>query len=253
MIPAAAVTRKAGASSGPLVVLLHGSMDRGAAMARVVAELDGLDVIRYDRRGYGRSEKAGACSLDGHVDDLVAVAEGRTVVAVGHSFGGLVALAAAQSRPETVMAVGAFEAPMPWCDWWPTGTAGTVAMGAGEPGDAAEAFLRRMIGTHRYDALPEATKAQRRREGPALVAELRSARAPGAPYDPATLTVPVVAGRGTTGPAHLRRAADVLADTVPGAELVVIEGADHGAHLSHPVEFAAFVRRAVARAGEQRA
>src|SRR5919112_549988 len=42
---------------GPLVVLVHGSLDRCAAFARVVAAeaLAGLHTIRYDRRGYGRS------------------------------------------------------------------------------------------------------------------------------------------------------------------------------------------------------
>jgi pimeloyl-ACP methyl ester carboxylesterase len=54
------VERGAGAP-GPLVVLVHGSLDRCAAFARVVAAepLAGLHTIRYDRRGYGRSIHAG--------------------------------------------------------------------------------------------------------------------------------------------------------------------------------------------------
>jgi pimeloyl-ACP methyl ester carboxylesterase len=60
--------------------------------------------------------------------------------------------------------------------------------------------------------------------------------------------VPVVAGRGTRSGPHLQRAAEELAAAVPDGELVVIEGADHGAHLTHPAEFAAFARRAVDKA-----
>jgi pimeloyl-ACP methyl ester carboxylesterase len=40
----------------------------------------------------------------------------------------------------------------------------------------------------------------------------------------------------------------VLAAQVPRGELIVIEGASHGAHLSHPGEFAELVRRAAALA-----
>ncbi len=40
-----------------------------------------------------------------------------------------------------------------------------------------------------------------------------------------------------------------LVEHTPGAELFEIAGAGHGAHLTHPDAFAAFVRAAVARAG----
>jgi pimeloyl-ACP methyl ester carboxylesterase len=45
------------------------------------------------------------------------------------------------------------------------------------------------------------------------------------------------------------RATDELAAAAPTAELHVIAGADHGAHLSHPVELADLVRRAAAVPG----
>jgi pimeloyl-ACP methyl ester carboxylesterase len=46
------------------------------------------------------------------------------------------------------------------------------------------------------------------------------------------------------------RATDELARTAPRGELRVVEGADHGAHLTHPNEFADLIRRALERAGE---
>jgi pimeloyl-ACP methyl ester carboxylesterase len=39
-----------------------------------------------------------------------------------------------------------------------------------------------------------------------------------------------------------------LVEHTPGAELVDIPGAAHGAHLTHPDAFAAFIRRVLARA-----
>ena len=93
------------------------------------------------------------------------------------------------------------------------------------------------------------TKAQRRAEGPALVAELRSLRPPNpAPYDPSALPMPVVAAHGGDSRPHHQQAARSLADLAPRGELVVIEGASHGGHLSHPVAFAGLVRRAIALA-----
>ena len=247
--PSLHVRRRDGARGRrPLVVLLHGSMDRGAGMAKAMALLGDLDVVRYDRRGYGGSEGLGeVCGVDGHVDDLLTVVDGRRSVVVGHSFGGIVGLTAAARCPDVVVAVAAFEAPMPWSAWWPSGTPGGTAAAAGDGAAAAEAFLRRMLGDARWEAMPGREK--RLREGAALVAELASVRSGPPPYDVASLSIPVVAGRGTESPPHLRRAAEELAAAAPLGELVVIPGADHGAHLTHPGEFAAFARRAVDRAG----
>jgi pimeloyl-ACP methyl ester carboxylesterase len=230
-------------------------MDRSAAFARVVPLLGPRVVVRYDRRGYGRSSLDGAPGLDiaGHAADLLAVVDehagGRAVV-IGHSIGGVVALRAAGDRPEAVAAVGAYEAPMAWAPWWPRHSAGggaTAAGDAGGPGAAAEAFLRRMLGDERWDALGEGVQAQRRAEGVALVAELRAIRAATAPYDLDRVRCPVLAARGTTSAAHHQRAADELARLVdPGSRPTVIAGAGHGAHLSHPAEFAEWVLAVVA-------
>lgn len=234
---------------GPLVVLLHGSMDRGASMARVARHLDGHPVVRYDRRGYGRSrvEEPGA-DLDDHVEDLFAVvdafADATGAVVLGHSYGGVVALTAASRRPDHIVGVVAFEAPLPWEPWWTEpGRADRARREARDPADVAEAFLRRMLGDDRWEALPERTRRERRAEGHALVAERRSLRSAAAPFEMRSLLIPVVAGRGTTSPARLMAAADALAAGAPDGELVVIEGASHGAHLTHPERLAGSVRQ----------
>lgn len=221
-------------------------------MARVAGKLRDLHVVRYDRRGYGRSRAAGVSrEVAGHVADLLSVVAGRRVagqpvVVVGHSYGGVVALTAAAQDPELVSAVGTFEAPMPWLPWWP---AGPSAAGDGpvDPGDAAEAFLRRMLGDDRWEAMPSSGRRDRRDEGPALVADMASLRSGGPPFDLGSLHVPVVAGYGSRSGDHQRRAAALLAERT-GGEVVPVGGAQHGAHLSHPVAFAELVRRAVALA-----
>jgi pimeloyl-ACP methyl ester carboxylesterase len=227
-------------------------LDRSGAFARCCGHLRDLHTVRYDRRGYARSVELGAPTLGGHADDLIAIFDERPGVAVGHSLGGVIALTAAQQRPDLIRAVGAYESPMPWMEWWPKVSAGGEAMTAGEgttaeaAGDAAERFMRRMVGDERWEALPEKSRQARRADGPALLAELRSARAQ-APFDLAAITVPVLAGCSTLSREHHQWGARELA-RVLGGECFVIEGANHGAHVTHHREFAEFARLAVALA-----
>ena len=67
-----AVDGHGGTDDGPLVVLVHGSMDRSAGLLKLSRRLDGThSVARYDRRGYGRSTPHdGPFDIDGQVDDL---------------------------------------------------------------------------------------------------------------------------------------------------------------------------------------
>lgn len=236
----------------PLVVLVHGTMDRSAGMAKVGRHLAAEHVVRYDRRGYGRSCRGTGVPFAGHVDDLLGVIDDRRAVVVGHSYGGVVALGAAVVAPDRVVAVVAFEAPMPWEPWWPSTTASSTAVrradSATDPGGAAEAFLRRMLGDARWEALPERTRQDRRREGLAMVTEAASLRTGSPPFDLAAIGTPVIAGRGTESPAHLMKAAEVLASEVPVGELAVVEGASHNAHMSHPAAVAELARRALRRA-----
>jgi pimeloyl-ACP methyl ester carboxylesterase len=230
--------------------MVHGSLDRGTSFARVVRRLPDLHVVTYDRRGYHRSRiTPPATSLEDHIADLVAVVAGRPSVLVGHSYGGDVVLGAAAAS-EAVRAVGVYEPPLPWSDWWPRRSNGSLA--AEDPAAFAESFFRRVVSDDAWERLPEKARAERRADGPALVAELASLRRDRSPIDFAAIVVPVVLGRGSRSLPHHRRAIEALVDLLPTTEVVEFPGATHGAHLSHPDAFAAFVRR-VAQRGEENA
>lgn len=239
---------------GPLVALVHGAMDRSGGMLRVRRILQtSCRVLRYDRRGYARSLAAGPpVSFDQQVDDLARLLDGRPATLAGHSFGALICLALAERQPLLVRSVLAFEAPKMWAPWWPGGTPGAIALGeGGGPEDAAEWFLRRMIGDELWDRLPNSMRAERRAEGPTLLAELRSVRPPAPiPFEASAITVPVLAAFGTETRPHHMRATEELARNVQRGELRVVEGSSHGAHLSHPDQFAGLVRRAIEMADE---
>ncbi len=239
-----------------LVVLVHGSLDRAGSFARVTRRLSDLHTVAYDRQGYHRSRNGlpAHTTLDGHIDDLLTVIDDRPAVVVGHSYGGTLALGAAL-RPSgrgLILSVAAYEPPMPWLGSWATRggtrTGRSSAVVDQGPEDAAEHFFRRMVGDSAWDRLPERTKEARRADGEALAAELAAIRVDDPPFDISSLSVPSVFGRGTASLPHHRDAVGWLVEHVRGSVLFEIEGAAHGAHLTHPDAFADLVRMAVARA-----
>ena len=235
----------------PLVVLVHGSMDRSAGMLRLSRRLDDdYFVLRYDRRGYGRSTHHGSFGMDQQVADLVALLDGRRAVLVGHSFGGNVALSTAARHPPLVAAAAISETPLSWAPWWPATSAGSRAMDSGkDPQDAAEEFMRRLIGDQRWEELPERTRETRRSEGPAMLGELSDIRQ-NPPWQPGDVHVPLVAGYGSVGADHHKRGMAHIVDRIPGASLVVREGCGHPAPNTHAERFRhELVEPALAAAG----
>jgi pimeloyl-ACP methyl ester carboxylesterase len=242
-----------GPEGAPRVVLVHGAMDRAGGFVKLLRRLGHLEVVRYDRRGYGAS-RTGRLNrtIGGHVDDLLRVVGDEPATVVGHSLGGLLALAAADRRPDLVLSVAAYEAPLAWRST-PSATSTRRLLELSEGGDeaaadAAERFLRRMLGDVTWERLPRSMRSDRRAEGPALVAEMLAARNEGEIVDLAGLCVPVLAAYGDRSEERHADAARALADEAPDSERLVIAGAAHPAHYTHPAEFAALVERAVARA-----
>ena len=257
------VARPAPATGAATVILVHGSLDRGESFRRVMRRLTELGVVFYDRRGYQGSRAGGVVDLHGHIDDLLGIAAearasggGGPVVAVGHSLGGDVVLGAALADPRAFGAVGAYEPPMPWLGYRREGATGSGGGNgwrpiAGDPAEEAERFFRRMVSPEAWARLTDAGRAERRADGPALVADLRSMRGEGPPFDVAQLSVPAVFGRGGAGTSpHHRRNVQWLGEHVPSAVVCDIAAAHHGAHLSHPDHFAAMTRLVVERAGD---
>lgn len=202
------IERPSDAAGAPTVILVHGSLDRAESFRRVVRRLPELAVVAYDRRGYQGSRGGGVVDLGGHIADLVEVADelrnrGATAIsAVGHSLGGDVVIGAALAEPRAFRSVGAFEPPMPWLgfrrtdpgqarprEWTPL---------AEDPGEEAERFFGRMIGATSWARLSDQGRAERRADGPALVADLTAMRGE-RPFEVLDLAVPAVFGMG--GPA----------------------------------------------------
>lgn len=239
------------------VVVVHGTMDRAGGFRRLQRRLEGRQVVLYDRRGYATSRDAGiSATVGSQVGDLREVVEATCAapaVVLGHSLGGLLALHLALDVPEMVAALVVWESPMAWEPWYgnSAGATARAAVEADGPEVAAEAFMRHVIGSGLWERLPAAMQAERRAEGEALVADLTLIRTPDARYDASLIDVPLVSGCGTESAPRFIRSAHELADMVPGAEFVEVEGAAHGVHLSHPQALADLVERARSRVSIQ--
>jgi pimeloyl-ACP methyl ester carboxylesterase len=105
-VPGGALATDRWPGDGPTVVLLHAGVADRRGWTEVADRLarTGLDVVAYDRRGFGGSPPGDAPFS--HLDDLRAVLDAtagdRPAWLVGNSMGGALALDAAVTAPERV-------------------------------------------------------------------------------------------------------------------------------------------------------
>jgi pimeloyl-ACP methyl ester carboxylesterase len=211
----------------PLVVLVHGTRDEGASFDAVAAELEDVEVVTYDRRGWGQNPvwDGQPADLAEHADDLLAVMRERPATVIGHSMGGNVAIAAAIRRPDLFVSLGVWETAMPWAPWW-----------QGEH----PRLIRRAIS--RMEQKPPGTPRQNH-ERRLFLAEATEGLSPS--YDLTRFTTRCVVGYGAATLPAFGPGMNALAEVI-GAEVFVLPGATHMAHREEPDGFARFIGRAIA-------
>lgn len=239
---------------GSTVILVGGAFNDRSTVAGVAAELaPRFTVVTYDRRGrVGSDDKAreagGGFDPRNEIDDLAAVIEhvGGRAHLFGHSSGGILVLEGAmQGLP--VDSVAVYETPYRADPDLPHPPADlldrlTALADKGDRDGAASLFLTEAIGLP-----PEVVSGMK--HGPAWDFFLDKALT--LPYDVAisgpsefvdrdrlaALRMPVLAVYGDQTSPGLMAGAKVVAEAVPGAQLVVLPGEDHGV-LQHPAALA---------------
>jgi pimeloyl-ACP methyl ester carboxylesterase len=104
-------------TAGDPVVLIHGSLADRSAWDRVVPGLaEAMEVVTYDRRGYGESRGPPSVHrVREDADDLAGLLEAINIFpahVVAHSYGGAVALRLAIDHPQMVRSLALHEPPL---------------------------------------------------------------------------------------------------------------------------------------------
>ncbi len=245
-VPGLATSARRTAHPEATVVAVHGGLDRARSFTRIARALPEMDLVAYDRRGYQGSRALGPGTLREHVNDLVSVLASerartsRPVLALGHSFGGVVVLGAAIAAPELLDHAVIFEAPLPWV----LARDDSPAALPTDPALAAEAFFTRMVSARDWERLSEIERGSRRLDGPALMSDLAALRT-AAPYTLATLEVATTFAFGHWARTpHFRELARLVGEITPLMTFVEVADARHDAHLRRPDALAALVRHA---------
>jgi pimeloyl-ACP methyl ester carboxylesterase len=216
----------------PAVVFVHGLvMDNLSSFYFTLASPASrlAEVILYDLRGHGRSERpSGGYTLGDMVHDLAALLAtlgvGGPVVLVGNSFGGLVALAFAAAWPERVEGLVLIDAHLGQ-EGWTAAMQATLALEGEERDRRIAASFASWLGRHserKSTRLAESAAALV--HGTSLVADLGASPSLGE-ADLARVRCPVLALYGASS--DLRAEAARMASALPACDLRIYEGCSH--------------------------
>jgi pimeloyl-ACP methyl ester carboxylesterase len=254
--------REAGA--GEPIVLLHCSSGSSSAWLPVMEHLgQGHRVLAPDLLGYGRSapwSRDTALEPDAELGivhallDVTGRCVDRQVHLVGHSYGGTIALDAAQRFPAQVASLTLIEPvafhllrradePDGWREVATLAARHLAMVGEGRDAAAAEAFVAYWMGPQAWSRMSDAVRENAVRAAVKVAAEWRLMLAAEddleavAGIDAPTL---LICGGRTRGPAQ--RVVEVLRRTLPHARLHEIAEAGHMSPLTHPAVVAEAIR-----------
>jgi pimeloyl-ACP methyl ester carboxylesterase len=240
--------------SGPPLVLIHGGFSDHRTNWEFVQPIWHSEFTTYAiaRPGRGQTPAAADRALEDDARDAVVLIEsiGEPVFLLGHSFGAHVALAAAAMAPARVRKLILYEPP--WTSMVsPARMAHLEGLAAAADWDGfATSFFRDILhvpgeelaGLRATPLWPPIVD-----DAPASLADLRAlARYDFRPDAFIDLPIPVLLQVGTESPRHLY-ATDALANILPDAHIVELEGQAHEGMTTAPVQYAEAVRSFLAR------
>jgi len=235
---------------GPTVVLVPGSCSTGAAWRPVIAAWNGrFRCVTTSLLGYGGTAErrtAGDPSISHEADMLESVvrAAGGGVHLVGHSFGGLVALAVALRKRASLASLVVMEAPaaellrdrgeVEHYRAFRQMTAGYFASFADGNPEAIADMVDFYGGAGRFASWPQRVRDYVVETTPVNILDWASAY--GFPLSAAALAaidIPVLVVRGGASHSAVQRANALLAECVKGAALATVDGAAHFMIATH--------------------
>jgi pimeloyl-ACP methyl ester carboxylesterase len=246
------------AGAGPSLVIVHGGTgDRSRWKPLFPLFASHFTVCAMDRRGHGASGDSPDYTLQKEAEDVAAVVNSRPgpVFVLGHSLGGVCSLEAA-FLTDKISKLVLYEPPVQERDRSEIASQMESLVRVGEREQALTLFLRDVVMVS-----PAEIEAMKRRPSwPKMVdgieSQVRQLRALDAyHFDPNRMRmvkIPtlLLTGSKTASP-DLKRAINVLMNTLPNGRLIVMEGQEHNAMDTIPHEFAKVVTSFLLETREQ--
>ncbi|MEO8299743.1 MAG: alpha/beta hydrolase [Burkholderiales bacterium] len=248
------------AGSGPAVLFLPGSFGAGTGWKAVLGHLgEGYRTVTTSLLGYGstidtRPDGNTTMSQQVALIDRIVERIGVSPHVVGHSYGGLSALAHAltgRHRPASLLLVEAnplgllrASGDLDHYAMFETMTRPYFAEFAQGNHEAARHVIDFYGGAGTFDSMPTKVRDYVIKTTAVNVRDWSS----GTPFEPSrdelqTLNLPTTLIRGGDTHPAMRRIAELLHDAIPESELVTIDGGSHFLPSTHPKEVAAVLRR----------
>ncbi len=247
---------RSGGTDGPPVLLIHGTTADHTTF-RTVGPMLGttFQIQGMDRRGRGDSGDTLPYSIRREFEDVAAVADalasdrGAAIDVVGHSYGGRTALGAALLTPSIGRVVCYEGAPAPpGSTYHPPDIEARLRerLDAGDPDGALGIFMAEVVGlsdealaSYRANPVWPVRAAAAR----TILRELEAELEPAAALEAlGAVRQPVLQILGSASLPVFHDATDALDSRLADSRIVVIQGARHAAHHTHPDAFVAAVR-----------
>lgn len=253
--------------SGPVVVLIHGSPGNSKAWLRVGERLaDRYRIIAPDLPGYGATtpQSSGAAPDTTHAVELIEAlvsSVGQPAVLAGHSYGGVVALAAALRQRIPIGALVLFEP----VALRVLSIVGEVAIYEGAKAVFDDYLSRFEGGDHQairtiidfwhrpgvFDQMPDPVKAYLLKETAKNTRDVRATFREKYSLDAfRKLALPILVVCGARSPAVTQQIAKAIATHTPMGSFVSLENADHALITTHVGAVAEVISNAVANAAQ---
>lgn len=239
---------RTGDPAGRPVILVHGTTADHTTFRAIGPRLaDAFDLYAIDRRGRGASGDTLPYSIGREFEDVAAVAGAvaearrRPVDVLGHSYGGRTALGAALLTPSIGRVVCYEGSPSPpGASYHPSGIEDRlrVLLAAGDDDEALATFFTEVVGMSASDLASYRANPiwpVRAAAAGTILRELEAEEAPDASLEAlGCVRQPVLQLLGSDSLPVFHEATHALDDRLADGRIVIIEGARHAAHHTHP-------------------